>query len=547
MGRTVTPVNNRLPQNGNRRVGVAKKRIRLHGVGPSLEGKVWESEQALRIGRSPTFEVILGDTTISRRHAEVYLGDQGWVVRDLDSTNGTFLNGARVNQVERKIHERDLLQCGNVVMIVTLLEEEFPSADGPLDNWQVAGTAQHSWEEAINFMALGVTRHSRPGEQLLALLRTGQHLYQSTSLDDLLRQSLGDVVTLLKARRGCVLLYEEGGGAFAVRAAYAPANEVTEGGVRCYSSTLARRCFQREESLLCHDVQHDPELVTAQSVTKGVMSSIICALLRTPQRRLGVLHLDRGPYQEPFTLDDLNLADGIAAGMSASVASAQLIQDKQRNTFIQAAVALAKALALRHPQSSGHAQRVTDYALLLADELRLPALERQCIQIAGPLHDIGKIGVDDKILNKPDQLTPAEYEQIKLHPVKGSALLESIPDLAPALPVVRNHHERWDGKGYPDGLCGEAIPKVARVVAVADAFDAITHDAPYRKADSVEAALSQIHQGAGSQFDPECAHVFLRLRPRLEQQLRHWQEQHTENKTERLSEADRLLLSGAGQ
>jgi HD-GYP domain-containing protein (c-di-GMP phosphodiesterase class II) len=498
---------------------VGKHHVRLKGVGPGFEGKTWEAGELLRIGRAPDLEVTLNDSSLSRRHAEIlFSGHQGWAVRDLGSTNGTFLNGIRVGQVERKIEERDVIQFGNVVFVVASLEEDGPgSAETAVGNWQVQAATQHSWEEALELLALDITRQTRPGEQLLTLLRAGQHLYQVASLDDLLRMSLQDAVTVLKAQRGAILLADPANGKLVVHGVYANRHESGDG--TAFSSTLVERCYRRGESLLCNDVSTDPELLRAMSVTHGAMTSVICALLRTPRKHLGVLHLDRGPSQEPFTPEDLHLADGLAAGMSASVASAQLIQEKQRNVFIQTVIALAQTLELRDPYTSGHADRVTDYALLLAEELKLSVPERQSLQLATPLHDIGKIGVSDLVLQKQSVLTPEEFEQMKTHPAKGAILLQSIPDLAGLVPIVRSHHERWDGAGYPDGLAGDQIPYLARIIAVADTFDALTFDTPYRVGMPLDVAFKEIREGAGTQFDPDCARAFLRLRSRLEQQF----------------------------
>ena len=143
----------------------------------------------------------------------------------------------------------------------------------------------------------------------------------------------------------------------------------------------------------------------------------------------------------------------------------------------------------------------------------------ELIRIGTPLHDIGKIGIDDAILRKPDRLSPEEYRAIQKHTVKGDEILATIPDLAPVRPIVRSHHERWDGQGYPDGLAGEEISLLARIVAVADAFDAMTYDRPYRKALPTEAAFAEVARQSGKQFDPQCVVGFLAIRGEIENKL----------------------------
>jgi putative nucleotidyltransferase with HDIG domain len=157
--------------------------------------------------------------------------------------------------------------------------------------------------------------------------------------------------------------------------------------------------------------------------------------------------------------------------------------------------------------------------LLLAEEMELSAADHHALRVGAPLHDIGKIGIDDCILRKRGRLTPAEFEQMKSHTVKGATILETIPEFAFIIPIVRNHHERWDGKGYPDGLADVNIPRLARLVAVADTFDALTTNRPYRAGMPLRHAFTQIEQAAGTQLDPECAMAFLELRPQLEELL----------------------------
>jgi HD-GYP domain-containing protein (c-di-GMP phosphodiesterase class II) len=154
----------------------------------------------------------------------------------------------------------------------------------------------------------------------------------------------------------------------------------------------------------------------------------------------------------------------------------------------------------------------------LAQQLNLSPKEIDWIRIGTPLHDIGKIGIDDSILRKPGRLTPEEYKIMQSHTVKGEFIVSMIPDFAPIKPIVRSHHERWDGKGYPDQLAGDKIPLMARIVAVADAFDAMTSNRPYhadKKGKPPEIAFAEVQKMAGLQFDPMCAAGFLDIQEQI--------------------------------
>src|SRR5262249_28601810 len=156
-----------------------------------------------------------------------------------------------------------------------------------------------------------------------------------------------------------------------------------------------------------------------------------------------VLHLDRSPMQRPFNSDDLHLADALAAHVSAGIESSQLFH-KQRELFYATITALAQAVEMRDTYTGGHTARVTEYSFLLGQQLELSPEDLHLIRIGTPLHDIGKIGIDDAILRKPGKLTPEEFEIMKTHTTKGAKMLEQVPDLANIIPIVRSHHERWD-------------------------------------------------------------------------------------------------------
>lgn len=173
--------------------------------------------------------------------------------------------------------------------------------------------------------------------------------------------------------------------------------------------------------------------------------------------------------------------------------------------------ALAAAVDAKDAYTRGHSQRVAQYASELAKYVGLSESEVELVRITGTLHDVGKIGVPDSILKKPERLTDEERLIMETHTVLGEEIVKKAPQLAPTLPGVRHHHERWDGKGYPDGLAGEAIPLIARLLAVADTYDAMTSDRPYRKGMDIEIALNEIEKGAGTQFAPELAIQFVEM------------------------------------
>ena len=180
-----------------------------------------------------------------------------------------------------------------------------------------------------------------------------------------------------------------------------------------------------------------------------------------------------------------------------------------QNTVFGVFEGLLVSVDTKDHYTRAHSEDVTGYALFLADELRLTDEERRLLRLAGLLHDIGKIGIPDGILRKPAPLTGDEYDIVKQHVALGDAIVGAVPQLAEVRAGVRHHHERWDGSGYLDGLQGEAIPRQARILAVADAYSAMTTTRPYRKALGAEEAIARLAQAAGTQLDPELAMAFV--------------------------------------
>ncbi len=174
-------------------------------------------------------------------------------------------------------------------------------------------------------------------------------------------------------------------------------------------------------------------------------------------------------------------------------------------------VRLSRAAEFRDPETGGHIQRMAHYTWLIAVRLGLPLEQQELILEAAPMHDVGKVGIPDHILLKPGRLDPAEFEIMKQHAAKGHQILDgsSSPLLQMAATIALSHHEKYDGTGYPQGLAGEAIPLVGRIVAVADVFDALTSARPYKPAWGIDQAVSFMRGQRGLHFDPQCVDVFL--------------------------------------
>jgi putative two-component system response regulator len=182
---------------------------------------------------------------------------------------------------------------------------------------------------------------------------------------------------------------------------------------------------------------------------------------------------------------------------------------EERDSAEAVVFALARAVEAKNPYTHGHSERVTAYVLALAEALGLSDREREVLRRGGLLHDIGKISIPDAVLNKPGKLTATEYELVKDHAAAGAHIVEPLRTLRDALPLVRHHHERRDGRGYPDGLAGDAIPRLVRVLAVADVFDSLSHERPYRSALPHPLCLSVLRENAlGGGLDPELVALF---------------------------------------
>jgi putative nucleotidyltransferase with HDIG domain len=182
---------------------------------------------------------------------------------------------------------------------------------------------------------------------------------------------------------------------------------------------------------------------------------------------------------------------------------------EMREMFTQTIGALAAAVDARDPYTANHSLRVKDISVDIGRQMRVSARELEALEWGGLLHDVGKIGVRDDVLLKPGKLTKEERQSMNSHPVKGAEIIGKVERLAPELPVIRHHHEWYNGSGYPDRLMGDEIPRLARILHVADAFEAMTSDRPYRKGLPIDVAVSELRKFSGIQFDPDVVEAFM--------------------------------------
>ena len=224
------------------------------------------------------------------------------------------------------------------------------------------------------------------------------------------------------------------------------------------------------------------------------------------------------PDERELSADEMTRLERLARQTEIAIRSVRQRESLSRFAF-ETAMGLTEAIESRDPYTGGHCRRLADYSAMTAKSLGMPEHEIEVVRLGAALHDMGKIVVPDSILKKPGRLTPEEYAIVKQHCYSGGQICKRVGFLMNAYPVVYHHHERWDGRGYPDGIAGERVPLGARIVSVMDAYDAMTTDRPYREAMSFDEAQSILRDGGGTQWDPTIVNMFLDMltaRPELQ-------------------------------
>lgn len=490
----------------------------------ALQGRGYDIEDRVHIGRSPENTIQLDDLQVSRRHAVVERDDKGTMLRDLGSGNGTYIGDRRV--LEYRLSDGDVIRIGSQELRFELAPGAVPGRQRP-----TPGAAKEQGRSGVRFQTDAVSGDLRAAdaadmyqtifraphakaseEQLRETQRRLQAIYAANEiiaservLSRLFDRVMDQIFALVPAHNGVILLKSPDHADLVLE--YVKSGKENEEVV--VSSSIVNRAFQQGEAVLTYDAAEDSRFEAGASIITQHISSAMCVPLSHQGERLGVVYVDTRGTTNAFVASDLELLVGLAGPAATAIKNAQYVRMIEQ-AYEDTLIALASAIELRDHYTVGHTWRVTNFSVAIARELGWAPEKLKEIQMGGVLHDIGKLAVDDSILRKPGRLTDEEYAKMKVHPERGAQLLQDVPFLHPLIPYCLYHHERYDGRGYPFGLKGEDIPLEGRILSVADTFDAMTSNWPYRKGLDPEISIAEIERGRGSQFDPVCVDALVR-------------------------------------
>lgn len=321
---------------------------------------------------------------------------------------------------------------------------------------------------------------------------------------------MGTVISSVGARGLLLRWKNEKTSSYEKQYAYGSAQIILKGPMLDAEEKLADSAINSRKAILIRDITKDP-LFKSKAGRAGV-HSVLCAPLLLKGEVAGTLTLfdklvSGHPQEIYFDEEDLKLFLILTQQTAISLESVRLFEEVNE-LFLNSIKSLAETIDAKDPYTHGHSERVTSDAVAIAEEMGLTEEEKRDIMVAAILHDVGKIGVKDVILSKPAPLTAEEKTIFDQHPDIGSKIMSPIEQLEKMIPIIRHHHESYDGSGYPDKLKGEQIPLGARIISVADTFDAMTSDRPYRKALSSDTAKQEINKLAAKQFDPQVVNAF---------------------------------------
>ncbi len=334
-------------------------------------------------------------------------------------------------------------------------------------------------------------------------------LNSSLSHRQVRKQAIEAVTSLLGAEVGSLLLVDHKTKELFFEVALGEKEEQVKQMRLKMGEGIAGWVAANDQPALINDVQNDPRhFRRAQTITDFITRNMICVPIRSKGLVVGVLEAINKKSGQAFTGEDLENCWTLSHQVAVALENAHLYAEL-KETFVNTAEALAAAVEKRDPYTGGHIKRVVEYSLAIARHMPVPLTDLEDLRLAAVLHDIGKIGIKDSVLLKQARLNHEEIAHMREHPLVGEDILMHIEQMKSVRRILRAHHEKWDGSGYPDGLKGEQIPVHARIISIADTFDAITTDRPYRKAADWKTAVEEINRCSGREYDPMLVQAFV--------------------------------------
>lgn len=474
----------------------------------------------IRVGRDPTSDVIVRDRFVSARHGEIRIGPDGLRYEDFVTTNGSRVRrGDRIIPVDSSTFHVVPLFAGDEILIgdqahpaiirfdvarFDVARFDLASAMGgglPVPGLPAAAEIDATHAETMGRLSLGFDR-----DALLALHHLTTRLSRNLEIGDLL-EAFGTCVleAFQRANQVSVYLLDD------VTAEFRPAvsrSRSGDTGTHPVSRTVRDRVLASGKAVVFDETEEGFDC--AESLHDASVRAGLCAPLWDGRRVIGLVQVDTRGSLARSTFDQKDLEALVVFAHQAAMALANArLHENLRRTVEQAIRGLVNALEAKDTYTAGHSEEVADLCVRTCTAMGLDPDITDTVRRAALLHDMGKISVPYHVLNKRDALSAEEFRILKTHVDVGARILEPFDFLGGLVPIVRHHHERWDGRGYPDGLAAEDIPLGARILAACDTWHSLVSHRPYRIGLDHETALVELQRCAGSQFEPAVVEVLM--------------------------------------
>jgi putative nucleotidyltransferase with HDIG domain len=471
------------------------------------------------IGRGNDCDLQVLDESLSRVHCLIEQKGDEYFITDLNSRNGTYLDGKRVKKTE-KLSPGSAIALGDLKLRFRQIEMAAgtgSSLGSLLDGAGKTTERIHKRLDPTKTPLVAATREELLGAESGRLQRDLATIYKIgnlissendvTVLCDVIVDSILDVVTV---DRGFLLLGDTVDTAHPMVVRGAEAGDDTN---LKLSRTILAETLDKGLAVLSSDAVHDERFKGGDSIVQNRITSVMCVPLEAEGVILGAIYVDTRGESNAFDEADLELLGAVGRQAGVAIERAKLMEDLE-NLFYDSVSTLVATIEASDQYTRGHSERVTRYAVGIAGVIDLGGDDIAVIRLAGLLHDIGKISIPTAVLHKTEKLTDEEWQLIKEHPGVGANIISNIRRMKESVvSAVRHHHERWDGDGYPDGLKGEDIPLISRILTVADSFDAMTSRRPYRDfVRTPEEAVEELRDKTGKQFDGDVVEAFVESR-----------------------------------